>query len=189
MSEIETYLSTRGECKVEKPTRHKAYLLSGIPQSYTGFNGSTTVQVKITGDLISEALISLSNFTPVSVLSPRDANGSEHFSQRNWVVLFPEETTNLSRVLPLFGVQVYTKLLRKKSRTPQCGNCFGWHNERTCTRNSRCRICGSTQHNEKEHTTCDPTRPHQCPPKCANCRGPHPADSLECLIRPKKDQC
>ncbi|KAI1005574.1 hypothetical protein K3495_g2638 [Podosphaera aphanis] len=27
MGEIETYLSTRGQCKVEKPTNHKAYLL------------------------------------------------------------------------------------------------------------------------------------------------------------------
>ncbi|KHJ34831.1 hypothetical protein EV44_g4245 [Erysiphe necator] len=31
--EIEAYLSTQGQCKVEKPTKPKAYLLSGIPPS------------------------------------------------------------------------------------------------------------------------------------------------------------
>lgn len=188
ITELETYLSADGTCKVEKPTRLKSYLLSGIPTSFTGFDGSDLAQIKITGEVIAEALQSLTNIAPVSILTPRNFEGSEHLSQRNWVVLFPEETAKLSRVLPLFGVHVYTKLLQKKHKTPQCGKCFGWHNERTCIRNPRCRICGSIQHDEKGHTPCDPTRPHQCPPKCANCHGPHPADSLECLIRPRKDQ-
>ncbi|KAI0994800.1 hypothetical protein K3495_g13381, partial [Podosphaera aphanis] len=33
----------------------------------------------------------------------------------------------------------------------------------------------------------DPSRNHLCPPKCVNCHGPHPADFLECLVRPRKD--
>ncbi|POS85486.1 hypothetical protein EPUL_002457 [Erysiphe pulchra] len=38
-----------------------------------------------------------------------------------------------------------------------------------------------------ERTSCDLSRDHNFPPKCAYCRGPHTADSLECLIRPNKD--
>ncbi|KAI0998427.1 hypothetical protein K3495_g9765 [Podosphaera aphanis] len=34
MGDIETFLSTQGHCKVEKPTSHIAYRLSGVPRSY-----------------------------------------------------------------------------------------------------------------------------------------------------------
>ena len=101
-------------------------------------------------------------------------------------MLYPKDS-NLSKVLPLFGKRVPAKLLPQRMKTPQCGNCFGWHNQRACIRLPRCRICASTQHTESGHTTCDPKVPHACPPKCANCYGPHPADSLECLIRPSKN--
>lgn len=112
---------------------------------------------------------------------------SEYMYQKNWVTLYPEGFL-LPKNIPLFGVRVQTKLLPKKSKTPQCSKCFGWHNERSCSRPQRCRICGSTKHVENEHASCAPETEHKCPPKCANCHGPHPADSLECLIRPKKDQ-
>lgn len=82
MEEIEAYLSTRDECKVQKPTKHKAYLLSGIPRSYIGFNGSTPDQINITGDMIAEAIQSLTNIAPINVLEPRNFDGSEHLSQR-----------------------------------------------------------------------------------------------------------
>lgn len=70
MGEIKAYLSTRGECKVEKLTRHKAYLLSGIPQSYLGFNGSSLVPIKslplprITEKEVTRAIIRVSTTTP-----------------------------------------------------------------------------------------------------------------------------
>lgn len=40
MVEIEKFLSTLGECKVEIPQDYQAYRLSGVPRSYKGFNGS-----------------------------------------------------------------------------------------------------------------------------------------------------
>ncbi|POS83035.1 hypothetical protein EPUL_005871 [Erysiphe pulchra] len=171
-----------------KMSPYAAYLLLGIPPFYTGFNGSTMEQIEITASTIAEALTNLTNIAPVSVLEPRKNDSSQYMGERNWVVLFPEEISKLSRVLPLFGTHVFTKFLPKLTKTPQCGKCFGWHNERSCTKNPRYRICGSTQHNEKGHSTCDPSRPHRCPPKCVNCHGPHTADSLEYLVRPRKDQ-
>ena len=84
----------------------------------------------------------------------------------------------MAKSLPLFGVRATAKLLAQRSKIPQCGRCYGWHNERSCARVPRCRICSSTTHLEINHT---------CPPKCVNCHGPHPADSLACLLCPKKD--
>ncbi|POS83996.1 hypothetical protein EPUL_003700, partial [Erysiphe pulchra] len=160
MPEIEAFLLTEGDCKVEKPQQFSAFKLSGITRSYSGYNGSwiELIDIVATTIAIAEALFDLTNVRPVNVLD-----------------------------LPLFGVHVPVELLPKRIKTPQCGNCFGWHNERACSRTARCRICGSTQHFESNHTTCDPTRAHECPLKCLNCHGPHPADSFECLICSRKD--
>lgn len=186
MEAIESFISTQGECKVEKPQDYQAYRLSGVPRTYTGFNGSTLAPVEITASTIATALEELTNVAPIKILETKGSSENQYMDQKNWIVLYPRGS-QLSRSLPLFGVRIPAKLLPKRTRIPQCGRCFGWHNERSCVRASRCRLCGSTQHIEKDHTSCDPTRPHACPPKCVNCHGPHPADSLECLIRPNKD--
>lgn len=186
MADLESFLSTKGPCKVETPTNHNSYLISGIPRSYAGYNGTTIEMVEITASAIEEALWDLTNVRPVSVTECKSSIDQPFLDKTKWIVLYPEGSS-LSKNFPLFGVRVNTKMLPKKTRTPQCGNCFGWHNERACIRAPRCRICGSTKHTENGHTICDPSRPHECPPKCANCHGPHPADSLQCLIRPTKD--
>lgn len=186
MGEIETFLSYQGQCKVEKPTSHIAYRISGVPRSYQGFDGTSMTSTEITSELVSDALIHLTNVAPLNVLESRSQYDSKYSPSKSWVVLYPKGPT-LSKVLPLFGVRVPVKILPQRLRTPQCGRCFGWHNERACARLPRCRLCASTQHLESGHTSCDPTKKHLCPPKCANCHGPHPADSLECLIRPRKD--
>lgn len=125
MREIETYLSTRGQCKVEKPKNHKAYLLSGIPQSYTDYNGTDVELVEITASVIAEALTDLTKVVPVNVLEPRNAAKAKYTSLKDWIVLYPEESASLSRSLPLFGIRVQTKLLPKKMKIPQCSKCFG----------------------------------------------------------------
>ncbi|KAI1003549.1 hypothetical protein K3495_g4659 [Podosphaera aphanis] len=125
--------------------------------------------------------------SPISIIKPRSSLDEQYTYHKNWVALFPEGSLSLSRNLPLFGVRVRSELLPRKIRAPKFGKCFGWYNERACSRSHRCRLCGSTQHLESGHSSCDQIKPHQCPPKCANCHGPHPADSLECLLWPKKD--
>lgn len=188
MDDIQTFLSSRGQCKVEKPCEHSTYRLSGVPRSYAEFNASSNSieMVEITSSTLAEALTGLTKIPSLSVLESRGTSHSEYYPQKSWIVIYPEGS-NLSKVLPLFGVRVPAKLLHQRMKTPQCGKCFGWHNQRACVRFPRCRICASTQHVESGHTTCDPQVPHACRPKRANCHGPHSADSLECLIRPRKD--
>lgn len=187
MYEIETYLSTKGKCKVEKPENSIASRISGVPQSYAGYNGTSIELTKITAAEVSEALLELTNIAPLKVLDSRGSSETEFSDKKSWIVIYLRGN-KLSRNLPLFGVRVRVKHLPRRLKTPQCGNCFGWHNERAYARLPRCRLCGSTQYLEIDHVSCDPTRNNQCPPKCVNCHGPHAADSLECLIRPRKDQ-
>lgn len=185
MVDLETFLWTKGVCKVGKPTNHTAYLLSGISRTYTGFNGISLEPVEITAQLISEALNDLTHVTPISIIEPRGRDTSRNLSNKDWVVLYPEVST-LSKSLSLFGVRVSARRLPKSTKVPLCGRCFAWHSERACTKSPRCRLYGSIQHTESGHTSCDPDGIHSCPPRCANCHGPHTADSLECFIRPKK---
>ncbi|KHJ31406.1 hypothetical protein EV44_g4009 [Erysiphe necator] len=68
INELESFLSTKGVCKVEKPTNYLAYLLTGIPRSYAGYNGSSIEGATITVSTISEALRDLTNVAPVNVI-------------------------------------------------------------------------------------------------------------------------
>ena len=69
--------------------------------------------------------------------------------------------------------------------TVQCSRCWNWHNARCCARPPKCRLCGSSEHLEEgHHNGCVTPSPHQCPPRCLHCHGPHPADSPTCPLRP-----
>ena len=140
MGEIEASLSSSGQCKVEKPGQHVAYRLSGVPRNYSTFNGTSVEMREITASIVAEALTDLTNVPPIKVLESRGSNITEFSPKRNWIVLYPKGPT-LSKVLPLFRARIPVKLLPPKFKTPQCGKCFGWHNERACSRLPRCRIC------------------------------------------------
>lgn len=56
MADIETFLSTKGPCKVEKTTNHTSYLITNIPRSHAGYNGSAIEMIEITASSITEAL-------------------------------------------------------------------------------------------------------------------------------------
>lgn len=186
MADIETQFSSKGPCKIEISTNHVSFIISGMPRSYAGYNGTSIEMIKITASNISDALWDLTNFKLVSVTECKSSAEQQFTDKGNWIVLYPEGTL-LSKIIPLFGVRVITKMLPKNTRIPQCGRCFGWHNERAYTRVPRCRICSSTKHTENGHTIFDLSRPHECPPNCVNCHGPYSADSLQRIIRPKKN--
>lgn len=183
---IENFLSKKGSCKIELPTNHVAYLISNVSQTYTGFNGTMIEKIEITRQMVAEALLDTTNIQPANILETRCSSDFNYLTNENWIALFPEGSL-IPKNIPLFGVRAHAKFLPKKTKLPQCGRCFAWHNERSCARIPRCRLYSSTKLVENNHTICDPTRPHDCPPKCANCQGPHPVDSLECLICPRKD--
>jgi hypothetical protein len=106
----------------------------------------------------------------------------------SWFINFPEESkAELPVRLSLFGMITNAQPLSRKVKTMQCNRCWKWHNPRSCARNPRCRLCGSTQHTEEGHTNqCTTTDPHTCPPRCLHCHGPHPADYDQCFLRPSK---
>ncbi|KAI1005054.1 hypothetical protein K3495_g3162 [Podosphaera aphanis] len=184
---LQGFLSSRGQCTVEKPENHAAYRISGVPRNYIGYNKQGAVEaIEIDADTVSQALVNLTHVAPLKVLESRGTLASEFSPCKSWIVLYPQ-ASNLARSLPIFGVRATTKLLPQRTKIPQCGRCYGWHNERSCARVPRCRICSSSLHLEANHISCNPAVAHVCPPKCVNCHGPHPADSLECLLRPKKD--
>jgi hypothetical protein len=87
----------------------------------------------------------------------------------------------------LFGMITNAQPLVRKTKTVQCNRCWKWHNARSCARQPRCRLCGSTHHTEEGHSNrCSTQPPHSCPPRCLHCYGPHPADYEQCLLRPSK---
>jgi hypothetical protein len=91
----------------------------------------------------------------------------------------------IPRFLRILGTVVPTHEVKTKPKTIQCTRCYQWHNTRTCGRPQHCNICGSYGHSADTHTSsCNATAPHQCPPKCLHCKGPHPADDLSCPLRP-----
>ncbi|KAI0990771.1 hypothetical protein K3495_g17416, partial [Podosphaera aphanis] len=102
MDELESFLSSQGQCKVEKPIQHNAYRLSGVPRSYASYNGSSMEMTQISATTIAEALTDLTNVAPINVLESRGSSTSEFYHQKNWIVLYPKGST-LSKLLPLFG--------------------------------------------------------------------------------------
>ena len=64
----------------------------------------------------------------------------------------------------------------------RCYNCqmFG-HHEQKCTKSAVCKKCGESGSDHLE-LSCSK------PPKCANCKGNHPADSRECVTLKKEKE-
>lgn len=80
----------------------------------------------------------------------------------------------------IMGINIQLEGLRRREII-QCHRCQEYgHVQRNCTAEYRCLKCGenhSTHLCVKERTT---------PAKCANCDGPHPANSIKCPKKPIK---
>ena len=100
--------------------------------------------------------------------------------------LTSENASQLPSFAHLYGY--HHKIIKKTQRAQivQCEKCWDFHHHaRDCKREPRCRKCGAREHTEGDPTchksvqeTCD------CPDRCTNCQGPHPADDPGCPIRP-----
>ena len=63
------------------------------------------------------------------------------------------------------------------TKTPQCNNCNGFHQQRNCSKEfPSCAHCGG----KHKRFLCDSKNPR---PQCSNCRGPHRATSNSCPKR------
>jgi hypothetical protein len=185
--QITALFSEKGPCIVEKASNLVSFRISSVPRSFQGYQDNQVTQIRVTPELLFSALTEELGFTPSQVAETRNSIETPYTFSSSWIARFPSNVTTLPQSLLLFGARASVKLLPKKVAVIQCNRCWLWHNERSCARLARCRLCGSTAHSEKEHTVCSTTA-HSYPPRCFHCHGPHPADSLECLLRPKPNQ-
>lgn len=99
-------------------------------------------------------------------------------SSGTFILAVPEDHAKLVPTwIHLFGTDVRTKVKPPKPRVELCPRCWGFHNPRTCTRSTRCHICGGRDHTEQSHP---PTQG----PRCTNCCGLFPASHPDCPAKP-----
>lgn len=92
----------------------------------------------------------------------------------------------------LFCTKLPVLVRKKNPRVMQCTRCWAYHRPEHCTRAPRCSFCASIEHSCEQHIqqiTSSPTcgaspGQCQCPNRCSNCYGPHPATDETCPLRP-----
>ncbi|KAI0997463.1 hypothetical protein K3495_g10724 [Podosphaera aphanis] len=176
----------KGALGVEKVQNLVTYLLFSIPRFYTALDQDNKLaNFPITADHVCSELKEEKGLAPVAAFETRTSIESPHSYTSRYIVRFPLDTV-LPRKFQFFGVEAIARRLSKKSSIVQCGRCFKWHNERICTRAFRCRLCGSTEYDEINHSPCGP-HSYPCPARCTHCHGPHAVDAVECPLCPRRN--
>jgi hypothetical protein len=176
-----------GDCQVERGSHWVSYRVTNVPRLIGQISASNEYTlVPVDSKAMALAVTESTGFAPASVSETSFSASNPNLPTSSWFVNFPEGfSSTLPHQLRVFGVTANARLLARKLTTVQCNRCWNWHNTRSCARPPRCRLCGSTEHPEEKHSNrCAAPLPHQCPPRCLHCHGPHPADTLECPLRP-----
>jgi hypothetical protein len=184
----ETISTFFNNCQIERSSRWISYRVTNIPRKVGQLDGSQYSLVPVNPEILLAEVAETTGFTPATVSETTASASNANTISSSWFVNFPEESkAKLPVRLSLFGMITNAQPMTRKVKTMQCNRCWKWHNPRSCARNPRCRLCGSTQHTEEGHTNhCTAVGPHTCPPRCLHCHGPHPADYDQCLLRPSK---
>jgi hypothetical protein len=161
------------------------YVVQDVPDNIPSFLDGEAQAV--TEDQVTEEIALFTQAKPTAVRiseAPRKTLG-----YKNMIVSFlAEEDPQWRGRIYLFGTACLVRKFERKPMIVQCERCHGFHSTRTCVRSQRCAVCASTSHTTAEHPqkSCLSADPHTCPPRCANCLGPHPATAPECLLRPTR---
>lgn len=184
----ETITSFFVTCQIERSSRWISYRVTNIPRKVGQLTESQYAMIPVNPEILSAEVTEATGLTPISVAETTSSAADPSTLSSSWFINFTENSkAKLPVKLPLFGMITNAQPLSRKTKTTQCTRCWMWHNSRSCARNPRCRLCGSTQHAEEGHTnSCAGPPPHTCPPRCLHCHGPHPADYKLCLLRPSK---
>ena len=161
------------------------YVVQDVPDDIRSFLDGEVQPV--TEDLIREEIALFTQAKPISV-RPSEAP-QKKLGYRNIIVSFlAEEDPQWKRQIHLFGSACFARKFERKPTIVQCEKCHGFHPARSCIRAQRCATCASTAHRTADHPqkSCLAADPHICPPRCANCLGPHMATALECPLRPTR---
>lgn len=108
---------------------------------------------------------------------PAKINIMKKTSRPLFMVIF--ENTKLNelkqKVLYLHYTRISWEHYINRNKITQCHNCQDWgHATTNCFANPVCLKCA------EEHLTKDCAKSKDLPAKCANCGGPHPANSTDC---------
>ncbi|KAJ5946737.1 hypothetical protein N7454_003576 [Penicillium verhagenii] len=176
------------DCQIERSSRWISYRVTNVPRKVGRLSGSQYSMVPVNPEILSSEITEMTGHNPVSITETAISAANTNTISSSWFINFPEGSkANLPVRLSLFGMITNAQPLVRKTRVVQCNRCWKWHNARACARQPRCRLCGSTQHTEENHSNrCSTQSPHTCPPRCLHCHGPHPADYEQCLLRPSK---
>jgi hypothetical protein len=175
-----------GNCQVERSSRWTSYRVTNLPRKIGQIINGQYSMIPVDPTILSAEITEKTGHRPISVSETTASAANANSLSSSWFINFSEDSkASLSTRLYLFGTITNARFLTRKITIIQCNRCWKWHNARSCARSPRCRLCGSSEHTEEEHNNCSAPDPHRCPPRCLHCHGPHPADSPECLLRPK----
>lgn len=156
--------------KIEEACIWKSFLLRGVTKTFTDMSGTHSTDTLIPMEARDRAG---AKELPVSC---QKAPFGETMDTCCYFISFRE---NVKSGFRLFNSSAPAEARVQKPRVIQCTRCLGFHNPRNCTRTERCLKCGKPSDKHKETTANCPS-----PPQCANCNGPHRADSPKCPARP-----
>ena len=165
---------------VEQEQKWQSYIIPNVTRSYVDYTGKVQT---IHDQQMEDEIVTQIGFKVEKAHWAKSAAGTE----AGTVILAVQESSagRVPAWISLFGTR--RPIIRKsdKPRVSQCQNCWGYHNQKSCGRKPRCRLCGSKEHTEAGHTHDGPKSSDcNCPDRCTNCRGPHPANDLGCPLRP-----
>lgn len=169
--------------EVELEQKWAVFIIPDTPRSYKDYLGGWQ---QITEQQAKEEFKLQTGIQPLKLYW---AKAQEQRSTGTLVLAVNQDLANqVPRWISLFGIRKPIIHKVSKPRIQQCKRCWGFHNERTCTRKQRCRLCGSKDHMEEGHKHIGPAASDcNCPSRCTNCRGPHSAEDIGCPIRPHYD--
>lgn len=150
---------------VEKAEKWHNYLLDHVPMKIKSIDKTT---VEVTPEIALEEI----KFE-LGVVPKRVAWTKKSVSNPGQVGSMIVSFASPVRPFRLFSTSTISRILKRSPRITQCNRCWGFHDQRTCNRDTKCSQCAS-----KNHKFC------QGIPKCCNCRGPHATSDLNCPARP-----
>ena len=162
------------------------FYLPGVPQRLRGLatDGCSLALRDVGEEELREELVRAFGVGPkkfyrVPETQHRDSAPLVACFSKAELLLAPKEVT-------IFCMRVRVIDRTRRPRVGQCQRCWAFHREEHCTNRPRCGTCASTMHTSADHTPACGTESCQCPPRCANCNGPHPSAYPDCPLRPRR---
>ncbi|KID83217.1 hypothetical protein MGU_09498 [Metarhizium guizhouense ARSEF 977] len=148
-----------GATAVETSQKWYTYAVDNCPRGLTDLYGNELNYDAAVRDEINNQ----TGLTPVSIRVPRRDN--EQLPYKTLIISFLEPT---KRPWSLFGTSRLARHIERTNPPRQCENCWDYHTQHACNRQTRCKRCGKTNHASDSCTA--PRAVCQLPR--TTCRGP-----------------